>query len=228
MGKKISALVLVLLMVLTAFTPLLAMAETVKTPASDGSLVVRSGPGTKYNPATWVKNGQSITVLDRGSTWTKIKVDKNGKIGYIKDKYIAGSSSSGSETLSGNYDLGSVTTKYASSKVNLRKGPGTSYGTVAAYKRGALMRINGSEGNWYLVEASDGKTGYISKSYVSLGVYAKTSANVNLRSGAGTDTGVIKVVSNGTGVTALSVSGNWIKVKAGNNTGYLYNKYVKF
>ena len=48
--KRIMFLTLVMALLL----PSLASAATVKTLYSDGSLVVRSGPGTNYAPASWV------------------------------------------------------------------------------------------------------------------------------------------------------------------------------
>ena len=178
---------------------------------------------------TYVKNGQSITVLETGTVWSKIKVDSSGKIGYIKGKYIvSGSSSSSSGWSGGTYDVGRVVTKYAKSRVNLRKGPGTKYGVVGTYGRGSIAKITGSDGNWYIVHMRDGQGGYMSKSYVAIGVSGKTTANVNLRKGDGTGYGVIKVVPKGTSVTVVSVHGNWLKVKAGDSSGYLYSKYVSF
>ncbi len=68
-----------------------ATTATVKTPAKDGSLNVRSGPGIKYAVAGWVKNGYEIQVLADGA-WSKIKVIKTGKVGYIRNIYIVKSS----------------------------------------------------------------------------------------------------------------------------------------
>lgn len=227
-GKRISVLVMVFLLAVTMLMPTMALAETVKTKYSDGSLVVRSGPGTNYEPASWVKNGQSITVLDKGDVWSRIRVDSNGKTGYIKTKYITGSSSSQTGNVSGNCELGAVSTRYASSRVNLRKGAGTGYGIVKSLSRGTRVFIKDSQGNWYKVVTADGKAGWISKNYVSLGVSAQTTGNVNLRKGAGTSNGVIKVVPNGSTVTALAVNGNWVKVQAGSSTGWIFNRYIKY
>ena len=190
---------------------------------------MRGGPGTEYEKVTYVKNGQSITVLEKGEVWCKIKVDSSGKVGYIKGKYIvSGSAPTPAPSSGGVYDVGRVVTKYANSRVNLRKGPGTKYAINGSYARGAIAKITGSDGNWYIVRMRDGQSGYMSKNYVSIGASGKTTANVNLRKGAGTNYGVIKVIGKGGSVTVLAVAGNWVKVKAGNATGYLYSKYVSF
>lgn len=227
-GKRISILVMAMLLVAAMFLPTMALAETVKTQYSDGSLVVRGGPGTNYEPASWVKNGQSITVLEKGDTWSKIRVDSTGKTGYIKTRYIAGSSSALPDGNMLAYELGTVTTRYASSRVNLRKGAGTGYGVVTSLGRGTELVIKDEQGNWYKVVTMQGTEGWISKNYVADGVSAKTTANVNLRKGAGTSNSVIKVLAKGTGVTALAVDGNWTKVQAGNSTGWIYSRYIQY
>ena len=71
------------------------------------------------------------------------------------------------------------------------------------------------------------KTGYISKNYTQLGAKGETTANVNLRSGAGANTPSLGVVYKGTSVTLLGVSGSWTEVSVNGNTGFIYTKYVK-
>ena len=58
-------------------------------------------------------------------------------------------------------------------------------------------------------------------------VRAKTTADVNLRKGAGTNYGVIRVVGNNTAVTVTEATNTWYKVKLSDGTeGYLYAQYV--
>lgn len=219
MKKTILASILVLALICLSAA---GLAETVKTPASDGSLNVRSGPGTGYKVVTWVKNGQAITVLENTSPWSKIKVNSTGKTGYIKAKYISGGSAQPSSGT-----LGTVTTRFAGSVVNVRKGPGTDSAVSFKLASGARVHIHSESGNWYLIQADNGKTGYISRNYVTVGTRKTTTAAVNLRAGAGTGYDKIAVVYKGTPVTAISVSGNWTRVTANGQTGYIYSAYLK-
>ncbi|MDO4740813.1 MAG: SH3 domain-containing protein [Eubacteriales bacterium] len=223
-GKKI----LVLIVLFALLMPTLAMAATVKTQYADGSLVVRSGPGTNYEPASWVKNGQSITVLDEGNVWSKIKVDSNGKVGYIKSKYILASGTSIPEFSRTPYELGTVSTKYADSKVNLRTGPGTGYGIHTSLANGTRLFIKETMGAWYHVATMNGSTGWISGAYVSIGMSAETTGNVNLRTGPNTGYSAIRVLPEGTKCTAVEVDGNWTKVKAGKTTGWVHSNYILY
>ena len=218
--KKLVSITLALMVVFS----MAAFAENVKTPYEDGSANVRKGPGTNYAVVTWVKNGQKITVLKDEGAWTKIIVDANGKTGYIKSSFIDKDETQVEKPV---YALGTVTTKYASSTVNVRKGPGTKHAIEFALLSGTKMRILGESANWYLVNTEDGKTGYISKNYTQLGAAGKTTANVNLRSGAGSNTPSLGILSKGTSLTLLGVSGSWTEVSVNGNTGYIFTKYVK-
>lgn len=54
-----------------------------------------------------------------------------------------------------------------------------------------------------------------------------TTANLNVRSGAGTKYKVIASFKKGANITILSKHGGWYKVKAGSKTGYVSASYVK-
>ncbi len=220
--RKLLSMVVALLTVLSLAG--FAVAENVKTTYEDGSLNVRLGPGTNYNVIGWVRNGQKITVVKEEGAWTKIIVDATGKTGYIKSSYIEKEETEPAKPV---YALGSVKTKYASSSVNVRKGPGTKHAAEFALESGAKMRILGESANWYLIETDDGKTGYISKNYTALGVNGETTANVNLRAGAASSTPSLGVVPKGTKITLTGVTGNWTEVQLNGNTGFIYTKYVK-
>lgn len=221
-GRKTVSMVLALLVILSCAA--FASAERVKTPHADGSLNVRQGPGTNYAVIGWVKNGQKITVIENAGAWSKIVVDATGKTGYIKSSYIEKEETSSVRPV---YALGSVQTKYATSTVNVRRGPGTKYEAVFALANGEKVRILGENANWYLIETENGRTGYISKNYTALNAKGETTANVHLRSGAGSNTPSLGVIAKGTKVTLIGVSGNWTQAKVNGNTGFIYTKYVK-
>ena len=218
--KKLVSITLALMVVFS----LTAFAQSVKTPYEDGSANVRKGPGTNYAVVAWVRNGQKITVVKNEGAWTKIIVDATGKTGYIKSSFIAEEAQPIETPV---YALGTVTTRYEHSNVNVRKGPGTKHAVEFALSSGTKMRILGESANWYLVKTEDGKTGYISKNYTQLGAKGETTANVNLRSGTGSNTPSLGIVKKGTSVTLLGVSGSWTEVNVNGNTGYIYTRFVK-
>lgn len=59
------------------------------------------------------------------------------------------------------------------------------------------------------------------------GVSYKTTANLNMRSGASTKHKVQLTIPKGKAVTYVSKHGSWYKVKYGSKTGYVSSKYIK-
>ena len=208
---------------------------TIWVSANGGSLNVRKGPATSYARAGYVQHGDAVTVLEKGSVWSKIKVVRTGVVGYVKTRYIAGAASipttpaqPSAPSVSGDYRLATVTTKTTKGVVNLRSGAGTGYKSIGKVGRGDQLSVYDTNGNWHLVKTEDGKTGYIYSTYVAFGVTGRTTAGVNFRTGAGTGFGVITTIPKGAAVTVHGVTGNWANVSYNGRTGYVYSTYVKF
>ncbi len=200
---------------------------------------VRSGPGTNYSSKTVIASGTSITVTDRvtdrsNSEWYAVKLS-NGMTGYIYSIYIRIESESSSGGSSGTESTPAKTTEY----VNVRSGPGTNYTSKTVIASGTSITVTDtSNPEWYAVKLSNGMTGYIYSIYIELqssaggstsgGVQAKTTAGVNLRRGAGTSFGVIRVVATGTTVTVTeATNAQWYKVKLSDGTeGYIFTEYL--
>lgn len=205
-----------------------------------GSLKLRKGPGTSFGVAGYVQHKQYISVLNRGTTWSKVKVADSGVTGYIKTKYIfgategvtvsgpavSGGTTAPAVTKPAKYDAASVMTRTAFGVVNVRKGAGTGYASAAKLGRGEKLYVTGKTGEWYKVQTVDGKTGYIREDYVSFGVSAKTTGAVNFRKGAGTNWGIIRELSKGSAVMLHSVDGKWAKVSYAGKSGYVHTSYL--
>ena len=146
---------------------LAARAATVtgKIIAPDG-LNMRSGPGTSYGILVSIPFGASVTVLDSSSSW--YKVTYSGKTGYVLGQYVQITSTTptpkptAAPTVIG---TGKIT---ASAGLNMRSGPGTSYGILISIPFGATVSVlDISNSSWYKVTYS-GKTGYVSSQYIQV------------------------------------------------------------
>ena len=103
-------------------------------------------------------------------------------------------------------EVSAKTTEY----VNFRTGPGTNYSSKGVTPSGTgITVIDTSNSEWYAVRLSDGSTGYIYAEYISVSgsnttedgeVNAKTTADVNFRSGPGTNYNSKAVIGSGTGI----------------------------
>ena len=204
------------------------------------SIIVRGGPGTGYGIVDYVFENDRVTILQHGSVWVKVRLDKNGNVGYIKNKYIygysGGGSSGGGSSGGGFIGYATITTKYSTSAVNVRTGPGTGYGVVTVLPSGAGVTVKSKSGNWYRVSTGTGYEGYIYKDYLSFGGSgggsysgkAHTTAAVNMRTGPGKDYFKLTVVPAWTYISVLGKSGNWIRTSYGGYTGYIYSGYVGY
>ena len=212
----------------------------------------RSGPGTNYSSKGVIALGTTVTVTDTSnSEWYAVRLS-NGSTGYIFAQYLKLNSSSTAtatpaptQAPSGS-EQSAKTTEY----VNFRSGPGTNYSSKGVIASGTTVTVTDrSNSQWYAVRLANGSTGYIFAQYLKVTgtssatstptptqapsndgtVQAKLTADVNLRRGAGTNYGVIKVIGTGTTVTVTDASNSqWYKVKLSDGTeGYLFSEYLK-
>ena len=206
----------------------------------------RSGPGTNYSSKGVIALGTTVTVTDTSnSEWYAVRLS-NGSTGYIFAQYLKLNSSSSAtatpaptQAPSGS-EQSAKTTEY----VNFRSGPGTNYSSKGVIASGTTVTVTDrSNSQWYAVRLANGSTGYIFAQYLKVtgtssatptptqapsndgAVQAKLTADVNLRRGAGTNYGVIKVIGTGTTVTVTDASNSqWYKVKLSDGTeGYLFS-----
>jgi uncharacterized protein YgiM (DUF1202 family) len=153
---------MVLLIVIAMLpTAALAASKTVYISSTgSGSMNVRSGPGKSYSVKGYVHHKDTVDVLDKSGEWSKVKVHDNGVTGWIKTKYIDGTTR----------ELGTGTkTVSCSSSLNLRTGPGTNYSAKGTVKDGATVKVLNTEDNWVkITDYSTGKTGWIMEKYIEV------------------------------------------------------------
>ena len=211
----------------------------------------RSGPGTNYSSKGVIALGTTVTVTDTSNAqWYAVRLS-NGSTGYIFAEYISftgsntpSATAAPTQAPSNGSEQSAKTTEY----VNFRSGPGTNYSSKGVIASGTTVTVTDrSNSQWYAVRLANGSTGYIFAQYLKVTgtlsatptptqapsnndtVQAKLTADVNLRRGAGTNYGVIKVIGTGTTVTVTDASNSqWYKVKLSDGTeGYLFSEYLK-
>lgn len=140
-----------------------------------GGLRLRSGAGTSYRILTVIPDGTTITLKSKTGNW--YKTSYSGKAGYVSASYVKklSSSSATAATSSTTSKTGYVR---ASGGLNLRKGAGTSYGVICVIPNGSAVTVKSSSGSWYKV-VYNGKTGYVSSSYIS---WSKSTSTLVKRS----------------------------------------------
>ena len=198
-----------------------------------GALNVRRGPGTNYGIVSTLQRGDQVTCIGQSGKWFKIATS-DGSDAWVSSSYLT------SVNGNSNVIIESNGTMYATTGVNVRSGPSTSYSIVGGLNRGDKVTKTGTSGNWTRIAWGSGsayvyskylQSGYISggSSWVSPGSgnyirYATTL--INVRQGPGTEYALLGTVSRGQSLTCVGTSGSWTKVIWGSGYGYVYTGYL--
>ena len=130
-------------------------------------------------------------------------------------------------------NIGTVT----ASSLNVRSGPSTSYSITTKLYKGNKVEILETSNGWHKIKTSNGTTGWVSASYISIlqGSNSQSSykatvnaTSLNVRSGNSTSYSVITKLSKGTVVDVIeSASNGWKKIKTSNGTtGWVSGQYL--
>ena len=139
-----------------------AESKTVKTiVVKTDNVNLRTGPGTKFAKVGKANKGQQFTVAKESGGWYYVNIGQ-GKFGWIIAQYVSVSSKPASPPVSSEtVDLANSTVIIKSSIVNIRSGAGTGFGIVGKVKAGDRLAVLKKYGQWYLVQLTGGKQGWV-------------------------------------------------------------------
>lgn len=131
-------------------------------------------------------------------------------------------------------ETGKVKLKDASSRLNVRSGPGTSYAITGRINNGASVTILARSGGWYQIQSGSIK-GYVSTDYIVLDGQAPVQRqgivtgadSLRVRTGPGTSYARLASIKRNTAVTILDEVSGWYKIRLANGTeGYCSAEYI--
>ena len=224
-------LMLLACIVTIALSGMSASAAVYRTTTAKINLRSSAGSTSSSTIIGTIPKNATIQLIGKSTKYSNwFYVEYNGKQGFVEGTYLtSGSSSSGDEEESSSY------TRYVTVNLHLRSSAKiTSSNIITTLAKGTKVTVLGKSGdNWYYVETSSGRKGYVAAGYFSSsssgsssGTNKTTAVAVNLRSSAKvTDGNIILTVPAGRTVTVLSSSGNWYKVRYNGKTGYMKSGY---
>lgn len=122
---------------------------------------------------------------------------------------------------------------YATTNVNVRKGPSTRYAVLGYLTTNQVVTKVGASGSWTIINYSGG-TAYVSSKYLkaysgsssasSGAAVANTSAPVY--SGPGTSYSTLGTLTPSQNVVIAGTVGSWSIINWGSGTGYVYSSYL--
>ncbi|MBR3502859.1 MAG: SH3 domain-containing protein [Clostridia bacterium] len=191
-----------------------------------------------------ISKDEAVSVLGEKGDWYKIS--SGNKTGYAAKPYITLQGAAATPTPAPTASPYQSWTGVTSVEVNMRRAPEGD--VIYVLQAGTEVTVTGANGSWYMIDYR-GSAGYVASSYVvrkdeaSTGVTPTpapnatqapgqgtagyvTGAYVNVRSGAGSDYGVIATLRMGDQVTLYEQTDGWYRMTGGGVSGYISAKYV--
>ncbi len=170
--KKTSIRVFTVVLVLTMLCSYVGLGAQAATSASTagkitvstGNLNVRSSASASAVVLTKLPSGSYVTLLSQSGAWWYVEYSK-GQYGYCSSAYIT--------QLSGTYAA------YVGNSLNVRSGPGTSFGIIDWLNSGEYTVVLSSSGTWKKILFNGSHVGYVNGSYLKTGSdYAAVALSV--------------------------------------------------
>lgn len=207
---------------------------TPATARTKTSVRLRAGEGTNYSSLMTIPGGTTVELLSKGSTWSKVSY--SGQTGYVMTTYLENFVGTPSETVVPGTTAPTVTVQTAQTTANvrMRSGAGTTNSILATLAKGTTVSVLSQGSEWSQV-SYNGMTGYVINTYLKFNTAAVqpldgktmvTTAKVNMRSGASSDSGVLMVVPAGTQVQVYSEANGFSQVAFGGLNGYIMTQYL--
>ena len=191
--------------------------KVIATGKTTAQLNVRKGSSTKYAKIGSLSKGAKVEIVSKLSNgWYKIKY--KGTYGYVSGAYVKLDSE---QPKPGEDEKIIATGKTTVSSLNVRSGPSSNYSKLGILTKWTKVEVVERYSNgWYKIKYK-GSYGYVSGAYVSLDgskgeviATGKTTAGLNVRSGAGTGYKKIGYLNKGTKVEIVTkLSNGWYKIK---------------
>lgn len=213
---------------------------------------MRKGAGTDTAVIAQLKKGSIVNVLGASGSWYKVST-MDGKEGYVSKSYLKLNTEASAPIENGavitvSSRIGTV--QNVSTAVNLRKGAGKDTALLGTVARGKQVAVLGQIGDWFHVQTSDGKQGYISRTYLKvetvqndvkfesdkstlyknpvIGTVVNINSQLKIRAKAGTDSDIKGYLLNQASVTVYGKDGEWYQISTATGIfGYCHEDYIR-
>ena len=209
---------------------------TIRTNTGIG-LNLREEPRLSGTIITSFKPGTQVTVLQKGSIWSRVAVD--GKEGFMATAYLNfGAQKEEKPSASGHIAL--VSNPRDTQVLNLRKEASLDATVLGQYRNGVRVTILEEGKTWHKVQVEDGKLGFMMAKFLEITDEKAEMAPftmklfninggsiVNFRKGPGLDKTIIDKIPVGTEVTVIEHGTDWCKVEIDGVEGYISTWFLK-
>lgn len=208
-----------------------------------GGLNLRETPnGTRI---AVIPQNAVIGVITKGTDWSRVKY--GDKVGYVMTKFLANTTATPAPTTPPTPSdtvqcYGKVTTANGKG-LNMRTGPGTTYGLLGSIKYGGVVEVYEKGATWSRVKYN-GKVGYVMSQYLTFsdtrpsedpdpvvpsGAKAQvttTAGSLNMRAGMGKTYTVVTQIPQKAYVEVLTYGPEWCYVSYNGTKGYVMTGFL--
>ncbi|BDS16387.1 SH3 domain-containing protein [Clostridium perfringens] len=214
-------------------------------------LNVRESPSTSGRIVHKLNRNQVVGIYEELNGWYKIDyIDGvKKKYGYVSKDYISIiNENPEDEETNGDIEIEKPSVSLnkqgvvkVNSALNMRSGPGSNYGVIGTLCNNDEVEIIKEVDGWYEIKFN-GKSGYVSSQYIKVvdnesneekpsvslnkqGV-VKVNSALNMRSGPGSNYGVIGTLRNNDKVEIIKEVDGWYEIKFNGKVGYASKSYI--
>lgn len=246
--KKVLGLILAAMLLITAL-PTAALAEGTEATATEtraegqtGTIVncrtkvnVRAKASSKSKLLGTAKKGETFPVLGTSGNW--VKIDFDGKDGFVYKKYIRVEGTAPDVAVTGK--VGKIVN--CKTAANVREEATSKSKLLGTVKKSETFKVTATAGNWVKIRYTSEKEGYVFKTYIKLsdegsdqptGDWTAKIVNckyaVNVRAKASSKSKILGTAARGAIYDVLGIEGSWIKIDyRDGEVGYVFKNFVK-
>ena len=213
-------------------------------------LNVRSGASTRTSVIGSLGRNANVTIT--GEQGNFYRIDYKGRSGYVSKDYVSVKNVSNNTNKVNNNSNKTSTKKTAqvsnntkktgivrvNDSLNVRSDASVRNSVIGSLGRNARVTITGEKGNFYRIDYK-GRTGYVSKDYVSVTNGSNKSVNTSknegkinansglrMRSDKNTHSRTIMVIPHNAVVKIVKEANGWYRVNYAGHTGWVSGDYV--
>ncbi|WP_445002620.1 SH3 domain-containing protein [Exiguobacterium alkaliphilum] len=227
--------------------------QATATRTTTANLNLRSGAGTTHSVLLTIPRGQRLTPLKTSGVWTQVTY--NGRTGWVHNDFLSAAPAQPATPAPAPtapiVTPSATTASKTTANLNLRASKSTTARVLTTIPKGQSVTVLKVEGTWSHVKYGT-QTGFVANTYLtkaastptpapaqpatpaptqikeeSINTSYVTTANLNVRQGAGTGFALVTTIPNGTTVTATKQSGSWVYVTYNGKSGYVSTGFLK-
>lgn len=198
-------------------------------------LNLREEPDTKSAIITSVKNGDTVTVLQKSAEWCRVKV--NDQEGFMSTKFLAFAK----QPVTSTGKVAVVNNPRDTQVLNLRATASLDAKVLDYYHNGVKVTILKAGDTWHKVQVEDGKIGYMMAKFLKMTndtaamqpfqakvINVNGGSYVNFRKAGSLSASIIDRIDVGTSVTVIEHGTDWCKVVIDGVEGFMSTWFLRF